>query len=218
MAAFPLAIVGAAIGGTLSFFQAQARNAALRRAALLSQQRLNKMMAHVRFDAALETERASRDAQTALGARTNVSPEHQGSLEAAALQVDGIFSDTLAISEERDRRLEAFGFEKMNIATEATNQSVNVALATAQGAFGGVTSGLSFGLSLDQAFSQRRQAALSSEAGDISLERARGATSGATVGRDFRLRMQGNFLEDNDRSRSALDDLNARLRSVGRAI
>lgn len=205
MAFAPLAIAGAAIGGLLGFLGAKERNEAIRRASQISQKRLNKLMAQTRMDSALQTERLSREAQRFLGSRLNVSPEHLGSLDAVALQVDGVFSDTEAISEERDRQLEAFRAEKLNIATEATNQSQNELLAGLRGGLAGFQAGAGLGGAIDEAVTAGRISDFSSQQRALQLEEQQASTTFAKLRRDFAQKRQGDLLEDLGRSRRALN-------------
>lgn len=172
MSIFPLAIAGAIIGGGLGFGQARARNKAIERAALISQRRINKLMVQVRMDSAISTEQLSRAAQRALGGALNMSPERQGALDAIGFEIDGIFSDQIQIELERDRRLEALGADKINIATEATNSSQNLLLAGLGGAFEGAQAGLSLGSAISEAQTQARTADLARQEGEIGLQRS----------------------------------------------
>ncbi len=185
MGIFPLAIAGAIIGGGLRFGQARARNKAIERAALLSQQRINKLMVQVRMDSAISTEQLSRNAQRALGGALNMSPERQGSIDAIGFEIDGIFSDQIQIETERDRRLEALGADKMNIATEATNSSQNLLLATFGGVLEGVQSGLSLGSAISESRTQARTADLARQEGELSLQRSRTQLQTARLDFDF---------------------------------
>lgn len=205
MAFAPLAIAGAAIGGLFGFLGAKERNKAIERASTISQKRLNKLMAQTRMDSALRTERLSREAQAFLGSRLNVSPEHLGSLDAVALQVDGVFSDTEAISEERDRQLEAFQAEKLNIATEATNQSQNELLAGIQGALGGFQAGAGLGGAIDEAVAAGQISDFSTQQRALQMEEQRASTAFANLRLKFAQKRQGDRLEDLGRSRRALD-------------
>ena len=98
-----------------------------------------------------------------------MSPERQGSIDAIGFEIDGIFSDQIQIETERDRRLEALGADKMNIATEATNSSQNLILATFGGVLEGVQSGLSLGSAFSEARTQARTADLARQEGEFGL-------------------------------------------------
>ena len=174
MGIFPLAIVGAVIGGGLRAFQASERNKAIEKAALTSQRRINKLMAQVRLDSAISTEQLSRNAQRALGGALNMSPERQGALDAIGFEIDGIFSDQIQIEIERDRRLEALGADKINIATEATNNSQNLLLAGLAGAAEGAQLGFGLGSSLSEGQTQARTADLARQAGEFDIQRSQG--------------------------------------------
>ena len=185
MSVFPLAVAGAVIGGGVAFAQARARNKAIERAALMSQQRINKLMVQVRMDASISTEQLSRQAQRALGGALNMSPERQGAIDAIGFEIDGIFSDQLQIDIERDRRLEALGFDKINIAAEATNNSQNLLLAGLSGAFQGAQSGFSFGSAISGAQSQARSADLARQEGEFGLARSQTQLQTSIFERDF---------------------------------
>jgi len=202
MALLPIAIAGAAIGGTLGFLSARERNEAIARASQVSQERINKIMMQTRMDSALRVEQTSRAAQRALGARMNVSPEHLGSMDAVALEVDGVFSDTDAINEERDRRMEAFIAEKQNIATEASNQSQNELLAGASGALQGFQAGAGLGGTIDEAIAAGRISDFSAESRALQLEEQRANTSSATMRRDLLAKQGGDLREDVGRARA----------------
>ncbi len=187
MSIFPLAIAGAAIGGGLAFGQARARNKAIERAALTSQRRINKLMGQVRMDSAISTEQLSRQAQRALGGALNMSPERQGAIDAIGFEIDGIFSDQFQIETERDRRLEALGADKINIASEATNNSQNLLLAGLGGAFEGAQSGFSFGSAISGAQTQARSADLARQQGEIGLLTSRTQLQTARLDAGFSL-------------------------------
>ena len=185
MSIFPLAIAGAVIGGGLRFGQARARNKAIERAALTSQRRINKLMAQVRMDSAISTEQLSRAAQRALGGALHMSPERQGSIDAIGFEIDGIFSDQIQIETERDRRLEALGADKINIATEATNNSQNLLLAAAGGALEGAQGGLSLGSAISEAQTQARTADLAKQQGELGLLTSQTGLQTARLDADF---------------------------------
>ncbi len=185
MSIFPLAIAGAIIGGGLRFGQARARNKAIERAALTSQRRINKLMAQVRMDSAISTEQLSRRAQQALGGALNMSPERQGSIDAIGFEIDGIFSDQIQIETERDRRLEALGADKINIATEATNNSQNLLLAGLGGAFEFGQAGLSLGSAISEAKTQAFTADLAKQQGELGLQRSQIQLQTAKLDFDF---------------------------------
>lgn len=209
MAILPLAIAGAVIGGVFGFGKARSRNKAIRQAALLNQARINKFMVQTRMDSAIQTEQLSRAAQKALGAVMNTSPERQGSLEALALDIGGVFSDQFAIDTERDRRLEALGAEKQNIATEATNASQNETLAALTGALSGFQVGGQTGGTIDQAISSRRLSQFSSEIGGLQLREQRANTGLAEFQFNNRDRIMGNAQEDVDRGNSSVGAIGA---------
>ncbi len=204
MAVLPLAIAGAVIGGGFGFLQSRSRNKAIRQAALLNQRRINKFMTQVRMDSAIETERLSRAAQKAMGAVMNTSPERQGSLEALALDIGGVFSDQFAIDTERDRRLEALGAEKQNIATEASNASENLTLAALSGALKGFGVGGQTGSTIDQAISSSRTSQFSSEIGGLQVREQRANTQFAEFRFNNRDRIMGNAASAVDRGNSSL--------------
>ena len=208
---FALAIAGAAIGGALGFLSAKERNKAIARAAATSQQRINRMMAQSIMDSALRVEQQSRQAQAALGAGLNVSPEHLGSLDAVALQVDGVFSDTDAINEERDRRLEAFGAERTNISTEATNASQNEILAGLQGGLRGFQAGAGLGGAIGEALTASEISDFSGQSRALQLEEQQANTRVANVRAAFAERRMGTASENAGRSRAAVEA----LRQVG---
>lgn len=208
---FALAIAGAAIGGALGFLSAAERNKAIAKAARTTQQRLNRLMAQNIMDSALRVEQQSRLAQASLGASLNVSPEHLGSLDAVALEIDGIFSDTDAINEERDRRLEAFGAEKTNIATEATNASQNEILAGLQGGLQGFQAGLGLGGAIEGAQAAGEISTFSAQDRALRLEEQQANTRMANVRAAFAERRMGTAAENVGRSRQALEA----LRQVG---
>ncbi len=185
MSIFPLAIAGAVIGGGLRFGQARARNKAIERAALTSQRRINKLMVQVRMDSAISTEQLSRRAQQALGGALNMSPERQGALDAIGFEIDGIFSDQIQIETERDRRLEALGADKINIATEATNNSQNLLLAGLGGALEGGQAGLSLGSAISEAQTQARTADLARQQGEVGLLTSQTRLHTANLDADF---------------------------------
>lgn len=214
MAFNPIAIAGAAIGGALGFLSARERNKALERAARISQKRINKLMVQTRMDAALRVEQMSRAAQTALGARLNVSPEHLGSLDAVALQIDGVFSDTDAIREERDRRLEAFGAEKMNIATEATNQSQNEILAALSGGFRGFQTGAGLGSAIDEAVAAGQISEVDAQMRKLQLQEQEANAATANLLLKFDQKRMGDAAENVGRSRKAVQD----FQTVGRVV
>lgn len=207
----PIAIAGAAIGGALGFLEAKERNKAIERASRISQQRINRLMVQTRMDSALRVEQMSRRAQTALGARLNVSPEHLGSLDAVALEVDGVFSDTDAIREERDRRLEAFDAEKLNIATEATNQSQNELLAGLQGGLRGFQAGAGLGSAIDEAVAAGRISEAAGQQRKLQLQEQEANTEFANLRLNFAQKRQGDLLDDVGRSRQS-------LRTVGKVV
>lgn len=206
MALLPIAIAGAAIGGAFGFLSARERNKALERASRISQQRINKLMVQTRMDAALRVEQTSRAAQTALGARLNVSPEHLGSLDAVALQIDGVFSDTDAIREERDRRLEAFGAEKMNIATEATNQSQNEILAALSDGFRGFQAGAGLGSAIDEAVAAGQISETDAQMRKLQLQEQEANAATANLLLKFDQKRMGDAAENVGRSRKAVED------------
>ncbi len=211
MAVLPLAIAGAAIGGGFGFLQARSRNKAIRQTALLNQRRINKFMTQARMDSAIETEQLSRAAQQALGARMNTSPERQGSLEALAFDISGVFSDQFAIDTERDRRLEALGAEKLNIATEATNASQNLTLAAISGALSGFEVGGQTGGTIDQAISSGKTSQFSSEIGDLQLREQRANTGLAEFNFSNTTRIMGNANDDLDRGTRSVGAIGAVL-------
>ncbi len=192
MSVFPLAIVGAVIGGGLRAFQASERNKAIEKAALTSQRRINKMMAQVRMDSAISTEQLSRNAQRALGGALNMSPERQGALDAIGFEIDGIFSDQIQIEIERDRRLEALGADKINIATEATNNSQNLLLAGLAGAAEGAQLGFGLGSALSEGQTQARTADLAKQQGELGLQTSRANLQTADFDRAFAFNRLGN--------------------------
>ena len=169
MSIFPLAIVGAVIGGGLRFAQARARNKAIEKAALTSQRRINKLMGQVRMDSAISTEQLSRNAQRALGGALNMSPERQGAIDAIGFEIDGIFSDQIQIETERDRRLEALGADKINIATEATNNSQNLLLAGLGVPLGASHVGFGLGRGLSAGQTPARADALARPDGEFGI-------------------------------------------------
>jgi hypothetical protein len=125
--------------------------------------------------------------------------------------VDGVFSDTEAINEERDRRLEAFGAEQANIAIEATNASQDEILAGAQGALRGFQAGMGLGGSVDEAIASGRISDFSAESRALQLEEQRANTSSANLRRDFLAKRGGDLREDVGRARGA-------TRAVGNVV
>ncbi len=191
MSIFPLAIVGAVIGGGLAFVQARARNEAIEKAALTSQRRINKLMGQVRMDSAISTEQLSRNAQRALGGALNMSPERQGAIDAIRFEIDGIFSDQIQIETERDRRLEALGADKINIAAEATNNSQNLLLAGLGGALQGAQLGFSFGSAISEAQTQARTADLAKQQGEFGLGQSQTGLQTANLNAGFMFNQLG---------------------------